>query len=140
MAEQGTALKRTEEKKVERHKETAPKPAVAQREYFAPEIDLMEGADSFLLSANIPGADEKSVSVTVERNVLSIRAESDNTAPEGYRPLYTENEAGGYIRELTLSDSIDREGITATVKNGVLRLTLPKAEKARTIKIEVNKG
>jgi HSP20 family protein len=60
--------------------------------------------------------------------------------PEDYSLTYAEYREGDYVRSFRLSDEIDREGIEATLKNGVLCLNLPKVKEARTRKIEVKTG
>jgi len=107
------------------------------REYFTPEVDVFEYEDSILLVANVPGADSDSTDVTVEQNLLTIEAKVENESPEGYHRYYMENEAGGYRRQFRLPDDIDRDTISASVKNGVLRITLQKAEEKKLKKISV---
>ena len=81
--------------------------------------------------------DEKAVTITLEKDVLTIEGHVTAATPGGYRLAHAEYGVGDYRRAFTLSEQVNRDGITATVKNGVLRLVLPKAEeaKARTIPI-----
>ncbi|PKN75307.1 MAG: heat-shock protein Hsp20 [Deltaproteobacteria bacterium HGW-Deltaproteobacteria-10] len=104
---------------------------------FVPRVDIYEAKDSLILIADMPGVDEKSVDVELEKNILTIngRVNIDETPDKSL--VYSEYEAGDYERTFTLSDEIDREKIHATVKNGVLRLELPKAEKIKPKKITV---
>lgn len=85
----------------------------------------------------MPGVDEKSVDINLEKNVLSIYGRVDEGPLETYRPALVEYGIGDYERVFTLSDEIDRDRIQATVKNGVLRVVLPKAKAARSRKIAV---
>lgn len=104
---------------------------------FNATVDIIEKNDHIVVIADMPGVDENSVDVTVEKNVLSIYGRVEAGVPEGSKPVYSEYSLGDYQRDFTLADEVDREKIKATVKNGVLRLILPKAESARTRRIEV---
>lgn len=104
---------------------------------FVPNTDIYETSENIYVATDIPGADEKSVDVTLEKNVLTITARVEPEIPQGYSLLYAEYGVGDYERSFTVSEMIDREHIEATVKNGVLHLTLPKAGPAKTQKILV---
>lgn len=110
------------------------------RKVFIPRVDIYETDNSIELLADMPGIDETNVDVTLEKNVLTIYGRVEPVQPEGFNLTYAEYEIGDYERSFTLSDEIDREKIGAKVKNGVLALRLPKAEKALTRKIEVKVG
>jgi HSP20 family protein len=107
------------------------------RKVFMPRADIFESGESVVILADMPGVDEKSVDITLEKNVLTITGTVEPMVPAGYELAYAEYEVGDYQRVFTLTDEVDREGITAVVKNGVLKLTLPKAAVARTRKITV---
>jgi len=107
------------------------------RKVFIPRVDICETKDAIVLLADMPGVDEKSIDITLEKNVLTLLGRVEPDTYEGYRVAYVEYEAGDYERAFTLSDEIDRERIDASVKNGVLRLTLPKAEPVKLRKINV---
>jgi HSP20 family protein len=94
---------------------------------FVPRVDIYETNDGIFLVADMPGVDEKSVDITLEKDVLTIDGYVEPVAPEGYRLAYAEYRVGDYQRRFTLSDQIDRDGIEAMMKDGVLRLHLPKA-------------
>jgi HSP20 family molecular chaperone IbpA len=106
-------------------------------ESSAPPIDIHEGPEGLTLEADLPGATEQNLSVELEDNVLSLYAKIDSPVPEAARLLHEEYRLGDYQRSFILSDEVDRERITAELKNGVLRLFLPKAERARTRRIEI---
>ena len=111
----------------------------SQRVYI-PRTGIYEVEDAILLVANLPGVDENSVDITLEKNLLTIKGYVEADAPEGYSLAYAEYEPGDYERSFTLSDEIDHEHIEAEVKDGVLRLRLPKAEPAMAKKIAVQAG
>jgi len=104
---------------------------------YTPPIDIHEGADGLTLEADLPGATERNLHIHLEDNVLNLYAKIDSPAPEGARLVHEEYHLGDYHRSFILSDEVDRERITAELKNGVLRLFLPKADRARTRRIEI---
>jgi len=104
---------------------------------FVPRVDIYETKDSLFLIADMPGVDEQSVDVELEKNILTIAGRVDPAEAKDKSIVYSEYEIGDYERIFTLSDEIDRDKIYATVKNGVLRLELPKAEKAKPKKITI---
>ena len=108
------------------------------RRVFMPRADIFETPENIVVLAEMPGADEKNIDITLEKNVLTItgRVEAPSV-PDGLRLAYEEYEVGDYQRAFTLSNEIDREHIEATIKHGVLKVTLPKMSQARTRKISV---
>jgi len=102
-----------------------------------PLIDIHEGPDGLVLEADLPGVTESSVNILLEDNVLALHAQVPQPVPEGARLLHEEYRVGDYQRSFILSDEVERSRITAELKNGVLRLTLPKAERAKTRRIEI---
>lgn len=105
---------------------------------YVPEVDIHEDAESYLLTANLPGADQESVSIAVENGVLTIEGTARADTPESYELVGQEYGVGRYRRDFTFSDAVKAEGITARMRNGVLSVTLPKREavKTRAIRIE----
>jgi HSP20 family protein len=114
-----------------------PDPGPESHPAFTPLIDIHEGPEGLTLEADLPGATESNLSIQLEDNVLSLHARIDSPAPEGARLLHEEYYVGDYYRSFILSDEVDRDRITAELKNGVLRLTLPKADRARARRIEI---
>jgi HSP20 family protein len=104
---------------------------------YMPAVDIMEKKDEIVVTADMPGVDERSMDITLEKNILTIYGKVDTEVPKGHRLVYAEYGIGDYARTFTLSEEVDRDRIQATMKNGVLRLVLPKAAAARTRKIEV---
>ncbi len=107
---------------------------------YTPDVDILEKEDSIIVYADIPGADEKSVDITLEKDVLSIYARTEAVLPEKHQLLHAEYGVGDYQRSFTISNEIERDGIEARVKNGVLRLMLPKAKASQTRKIAIQAG
>jgi HSP20 family protein len=102
-----------------------------------PPIDIHEGPEGLVLEADLPGVSEGQLSIQLEDNVLSLHARVTAPAPEGARPLHEEYRPGDFYRSFILSDEVERSKISAELKHGVLKLTLPKAERAKTRRIEI---
>ena len=113
-----------------------PVPA-APRRLVVPAADICETPDDIRLIADMPGVDEGAVDITLEKNVLILRGAVSWSAPAGHTLGWGEYESGDYERVFNLPDEIDRDNIEADMKDGVLRLRLPKAKFARTRKIAV---
>ncbi len=105
---------------------------------FVPRVDIYETKESLYLIADMPGVDEKTVDVELEKNILKISGRVENGKIKDHALLFSEYEVGDYERTFTLSEEIDRDKIKATVKQGVLRLELPKAEKVKPKKIAIS--
>jgi HSP20 family molecular chaperone IbpA len=105
-----------------------------------PRVDIYEVDNSVFMTADMPGVADDGVEITMEKNLLTIRGQVEVGLPEGYELNYREYRIGDYERTFSLSDEIDRDHIEATMKNGVLHLTLPKNEEAKARKIEVRTG
>ena len=110
------------------------------RRSFVPRADIYETEKEIIVLADVPGANEKTVDITLEKNVLSITAYVEPAIPSGFDIAYAEYEEGDYQRSFRLSDEIDQNKIEAVVSEGVLRLQLPKAQEARSKKIAVKTG
>ena len=104
---------------------------------FVPRVDIYETREALFLIADMPGVDDKTVDVELEKNILTISGRVDDGKVKDHTLVFSEYEVGDYERTFTLSDEIDREKIKATVKQGVLRLELPKAEKVKPKKIAI---
>jgi HSP20 family protein len=107
------------------------------RKVYTPVVDIIERRGDIVVVADMPGVDEKSVDITLEKNLLSIYGKIEPVTPEQHRLAASEYGIGDYQRVFTIADTVDRGRIQATVRNGVLRLVLPKAEDVKTRKIEV---
>lgn len=131
MADKTKAVQEKENVQVERTRST---------NVYTPDVDIMEKDDAIIVLADIPGASESTVDITLEKDVLSIYARVEPEVPEKHQLIHAEYGIGDYQRSFTISNEIDKEKIEATVKNGVLRLILPKAKEAQTRKIAVQAG
>ena len=103
-----------------------------------PAIDVAEEEDAIIVRAEVPGCKADDIDISVHGNVLTISGEkklSEEKKEKGY--YHVESTYGSFRRELTLPTDVDQSKIDATCKNGVLSVTLPKAEKARAIKVKI---
>ncbi len=105
---------------------------------LSPLVDIYELPNEVVLVAEIPGVNKDSVSIQVDKGVLTLEAKPTplSVGPE-FAATYKGFESGPYYRAFALSDEIDRDKIRATTTNGVLTIHLPKAEMAKTRKIEI---
>jgi HSP20 family molecular chaperone IbpA len=113
---------------------------IRQAAPFAPRVDIRETEAEVVLVADLPGVDENTVHIDLEGSELTLRGTFAPKTPEGYSLTYQEYQSGDYERTFTLADTIDRDGIRAVVKDGVLRLTLPKAQAVQARRIPVTTG
>jgi len=100
-------------------------------------MDAWRESDKFIVEFDLPGIDVDSIDLDVERNMLTVRA--DRPVREGIEELVAaERPRGVFSRQLMLGDNLDTERISATYEQGVLRLQIPVAEKAKPRKISVS--
>lgn len=133
MAEQETREIATKEKQ----QLAKPQEQTRPGRYYVPDVNIYEFDDSLKLWADMPGVKEKDLNVTLKDGVLTIVGQVATDIYAGLRPIYTEYNVGNYYREFVLNEDIDESKITATLRNGVLELKLPKTERAKPRQIEV---
>ena len=100
-------------------------------------LDAYRVGDTFHVDLDLPGVKPESIEVTVEKNVLSVKAERQ-WSTEGADTVVCERPTGTFTRELFLGDSLDADQIAASYENGVLRLSIPVAEEAKARRIAVS--
>jgi len=93
-----------------------------------------------VIYADLPGVDEQSVDVRLERGSLTLDARLAVLPDASWNPLHTEYRLGSYHREFRISEDIDAGGVTAHVRNGVLELHLPKSAERQPRSIPVQAG
>jgi HSP20 family protein len=102
-------------------------------------MDAWREGDAFQIEFDLPGVSQESIDLDVERNVLTVRAE--RVANNGdWEMLASERPRGVFSRQLVLGDNLDLDQIEARYDAGVLRLSIPVAEKAKPRKIQVGSG
>ena len=104
---------------------------------FTPAVDIFETDNALILLADLPGVKAKDLTIDLKEGVLALSTQMEvpETADEVF--ILREYQTGNYYRKFNLSDVIDQSRIEAKLKDGVLRLTLPKVEAAAPRKIEV---
>jgi HSP20 family protein len=107
---------------------------------YVPRADIYETDSSIVIVIDMPGVDENNIDITLEKNVLTLNGYPDVEGVAEHSLAYAEYISGDYYRSFTLSDQIDRDGIEAVLRDGVLQLTLPKAGPAKARKISVKNG
>jgi HSP20 family protein len=99
-------------------------------------MDAWREGDTFMIEFDLPGVQPETLDIDVERNVLTVRAERPRRNGD-WEPLAAERPTGLFSRQLVLGDNLDLDRLEATYDSGVLRLSVPVAEKAKPRKIEV---
>jgi HSP20 family protein len=105
---------------------------------WTPAVDIAERDDEYLVKVELPGVSKDDVKITLESNILTIRGEKKQekeTKKENYHRV--ERSYGSFQRSFTLPTTVKNEKIDATYKEGVLMVSLPKAEEAKPKQIEV---
>ena len=106
---------------------------------FRPRADIFEDEEGVTLVADMPGVDESSLEVTLDDNVLKIVGRTQDRTFDGHQLRYREFDLGDYERSFVLSDRVDAARISASIKNGQLRVSVPKAKPAQK-RISVRAG
>jgi HSP20 family molecular chaperone IbpA len=104
---------------------------------FTPAVDIFETEEELTLLADMPGVKANDLNIDLREGTLTLSGESES--PEGSKEteVFREYRTGKYFREFTVSEMIDQARIEAELKEGVLRLRLPKAEAAKPRQITV---
>ena len=113
--------------------------AANQEREWQPAVDIREEETRYLITADIPGVNSKDIDVTLEDGVLSIKGERStetDVSEAGYRRR--ERTHGTFMRQFTLPDTVNANGISAAAKDGVLEVTIPKQDKPAAKKITVS--
>ena len=104
---------------------------------FRPRADIYETDNGLMLVADLPGVSPDGLDITLEKRVLTIYGRANDDAPEGYSPVYREYEVGDFERRFTLGGDFDADRIEADLRDGVLRLSIPRSPEAEAKRIEV---
>ena len=103
-------------------------------------MDLYRSGDHYVVNVDLPGVDPGSIDLSVDGNTLTVQAQRTLIAEDSAQWLAQERAAGTFMRQLSLGEGLDVDGIHAAYENGVLSLTIPVAEQAKPRKIEVETG
>jgi HSP20 family molecular chaperone IbpA len=123
---------------IEKRENTSQAPEhVEQGTWYTPLVDIVENDEAFLFLADLPGVKAGDVDVNYENGVLTIDAKCQRRQPEGQAYVWREYGVGHFHRSFNINTPVNVDGIRAELKNGELKLYVPKAEHAKTRKIEI---
>ena len=122
-----------QKREVEKEREST----IPARSYL-PVTDIFETDQALTVILEMPGVENDNVDVSVENDILSIEGRVDFSKYRDLQPLYIEYNVGNYSRSFELSGKVDQDRITADLKDGVMTLVLPKAEKSKPRRITVS--
>ncbi len=106
---------------------------------WMPAVDIDEYSDKFVLVADIPGIDPKSIEITLEKGVLSLSGTRERAVEQkGVERRRVERASGRFHRRFSLPDTVDSEAVTARGNNGVLEIVIPKRAAVQPRRISVN--
>jgi len=103
-------------------------------------MDVWRSGDTYCVALDLPGMNEESLDVTLERGALTVHAERQRAFGEDDSVLVAERPQGSFTRRLMLGDDLDAERIEADYRNGVLLLRIPVAQAAQPRKVEIRRG
>jgi HSP20 family molecular chaperone IbpA len=132
------AMAASQDLAVREKKELAGQEKTVPGRFFVPSTDAYETEDGLTLVMEMPGVVRENLDVSLEDGVLTVEGRLDFSKYQGMEPVYTEYNVGHYARSFSLSDKVDQENIAAKIEDGVLTLTLPKAQAARPRRIAVS--
>ncbi len=130
MTEQQVALQEKKELKPEEERTEAGR-------FFSPYTDIHETAAAVIVSMEMPGVDKSAIDIRLDKGVLTVKGTVDAGKYDALRPIYAEYNVGNFVRTFTVSTKIDSAAISASVADGVLTVTLPKAAEAVAKRIAV---
>ena len=105
--------------------------------YFTPLVDIAETNDEFIFQADVPGVKTEDLDISFEDGVLTIDGRVKARRPENQQYVWEEYGVGHFYRSFNIDTPVKADAIKAELKNGELTLHVPKAESARTRKIEI---
>ena len=128
----------TKELKIQKkHEVSTPAEQTRPGLVFTPNVDIFETDKELVLLADMPGVKTEDLSIDLRDDTLTLAGDVQSGQKPGESEIFIEYEVGKYYRQFSLSEIIDQTRIDAQLTDGVLRLTLPKVEKAAPRKIAV---
>jgi len=113
--------------------------ATREREqYVTPDVNIYETKDGYILEAEMPGVSKEGLEVSLENNELTLIGRRSDEVPKGAEIVFYETRPLNYRRIFELDPTVDTSKISAKMEQGILTLTLPKAEKVKPRKITIN--
>jgi HSP20 family protein len=105
---------------------------------WTPALDLYQTSDNVIAVVEIPGMKKEDIDISLHDGMLTIAGERSSSSGEGENAERTERFTGKFRRSISLPTRVDAGKVSATYKDGILTVTLPKAEEAKPKKVEVN--
>ena len=120
----------------------SPSPGVPSRpsRVYSPRVDILESEKEFVIAADVPGSNLDSIELSVEEGRLELVAPRSEKTHEGYKIAFRQYGEGDYRRAFTLPEGVDRGAIRADLKDGVLRISLPKKDAERAHRVQIKLG
>lgn len=112
--------------------------AKSRNNWRSPSFDITEDKDSFFVYLDMPGVNQDRLEVEYHNRELTVTGNVDNARFENFRLGWQEYAPYGFRRRFTIPDHINPDGIMANIRNGVVKLTLPKSEAIKPRRIEIN--
>lgn len=103
-------------------------------------LDVYRRGDKFIVRVDLPGIEPSSLDVTIEKNVLTIKAERSWAPADGDELIVNERPQGTFTRRLFLGEGLDTEHVSAAYEQGVVTISVPVAEQAKARKVEITVG
>ncbi len=116
----------------------SPEQKTEARNWQRPRYDVSENADGFNVRVSLPGVGRDGVDISLEEDTLTVIGTRTHAVPSGWRPLRRELPSGDYRLSLRLNVPVNEGKIKARVENGVLDLSLPKADEVKPRKIKIS--
>jgi len=107
---------------------------------FRPDVDIVEQPEEYLVTADLPGVGEADLQIHLDKGVLTIDAQPSVRPADGWQPIHAEYRIGAYHREFAMSEAIDAKAISASMRDGVLEIHLPKAKPHQPRRITISRG
>jgi HSP20 family protein len=104
---------------------------------WAPALDLYQNSDAVVAVVEVPGMRKEDIDISLQDGMLTIAGERERSSGEGENAERTERFSGKFRRSITLPSRVDAGKVSASYKDGILTITLPKAEEAKPKKVEV---
>ena len=114
------------------------RPRTRRAAAWLPNVDIAESEGHYILRADLPGLSQEAIDVNLNEDVLSISGKRERNDSEETTRVASERHFGAFVRKFSLGPNVNPEGIEAEYKDGVLTLTLPKAERAKSRSIPVS--
>ena len=127
----------TEKKTQSISKQDKTVPAEKTENTLVPPVDICENNEGVTLFADLPGVGKEGLNIHIDKDTLQISGKRESGTETSAENHYTEMPKNDYYRAFTIGEEIDREKISAQLTNGVLKIVLPKAERAKPKKIEI---